>query len=86
MRNESISEALTYVGKEPDIKTLRYAYDQTVVELEAYFDLCRTSYDDRRNWWSGKSRDHRKHGADACLLYTSPSPRDVEESRMPSSA
>ena len=24
--------------------------------------------------------------ARACLLYTSPSPRDVEESRMPSSA
>ena len=24
--------------------------------------------------------------AQACLLYTSPSPRDVEESRMPSSA
>ena len=24
--------------------------------------------------------------ATACLLYTSPSPRDVEESRMPSSA
>ena len=24
--------------------------------------------------------------ADDCLLYTSPSPRDVEESRMPSSA
>ena len=24
--------------------------------------------------------------AGACLLYTSPSPRDVEESRMPSSA
>ena len=23
---------------------------------------------------------------DVCLLYTSPSPRDVEESRMPSSA
>ena len=65
MQSESISEALTYVGKEPDINTLRYAYDQTVVELEAYFDLCRTSYDDRRNWWAGKSRDHRKHGADA---------------------
>ena len=26
------------------------------------------------------------HSADGCLLYTSPSPRDVEESRMPSSA
>ena len=25
-------------------------------------------------------------GASHCLLYTSPSPRDVEESRMPSSA
>jgi len=25
-------------------------------------------------------------GLETCLLYTSPSPRDVEESRMPSSA
>ena len=25
-------------------------------------------------------------GSQVCLLYTSPSPRDVEESRMPSSA
>ena len=25
-------------------------------------------------------------GSSGCLLYTSPSPRDVEESRMPSSA
>ena len=28
----------------------------------------------------------RLHGNKICLLYTSPSPRDVEESRMPSSA
>ena len=27
-----------------------------------------------------------KYDANPCLLYTSPSPRDVEESRMPSSA
>ena len=26
------------------------------------------------------------HGLATCLLYTSPSPRDVEETRMPSSA
>ena len=32
--------------------------------------------------WSGGGADW----AEACLLYTSPSPRDVEESRMPSSA
>ena len=29
---------------------------------------------------------HIKDGSLVCLLYTSPSPRDVEESRMPSSA
>jgi hypothetical protein len=65
MNSDSASEALTYLSDEPDIRTLNYAYDQTVTELEAYFDLCRTSYDDRRNFWPGKSRDHRKHGADA---------------------
>ena len=30
--------------------------------------------------------DERRRGPGGCLLYTSPSPRDVEESRMPSSA
>lgn len=65
MDSDSISNSLTYVQKEPDVETLRYAYEQTTTELEAYFDLCRTSYDDRRNFWPGKSRDHRKHGADA---------------------
>lgn len=65
MENETTSKALTYVGQDPSVKTLRYAYDQTVIELSSYFDLCRTSYDDRRNWWPGKSRDHRKHGSDA---------------------
>ena len=65
MQSDSISESLTYVSDEPDITSLRYAYDQSITELEAYFDLCRSSYDDRRNWWPGKSRDLRKHGADA---------------------
>jgi hypothetical protein len=65
MDNDNISNSLTYLNNKPDVPTLRYAYDETVTELEAYFDLCRTSYDDRRNWWAGKSRDHRKHGADA---------------------
>ena len=34
----------------------------------------------------GKSRSIRARKIYNCLLYTSPSPRDVEESRMPSSA
>lgn len=65
MISNNISEALTYLSDEPDVKALNFAYDQTVTELESYFDLCRTSYDERRNFWPGKSRDHRKHGADA---------------------
>ena len=31
-------------------------------------------------------KDNEVIGSGRCLLYTSPSPRDVEESRMPSSA
>ena len=58
-------ESLTYVSKEPDVSTLRKAYESTTLELASYIDLCRTSYDDRRNYWPGKSRDLRKHGSDA---------------------
>ena len=38
----------------------------------------------RRDYFMGKELKHS--GLNPCLLYTSPSPRDVEESRMPSSA
>jgi len=62
---EEISKSLTYISKEPNVDHLRHAYEQTVNELEPYFDLCRDSYDNRRNYWNGKSRDLRKHGADA---------------------
>jgi hypothetical protein len=65
MNSQSNYEGLTYVSKEPSVETLRNAYSETVIDLEGYFDLCRNSYDDRRNDWAGKSRDHRKHGADA---------------------
>ena len=36
--------------------------------------------------WSGIVKIGRTHTQDACLLYTSPSPRDRQKSRMPSSA
>ena len=45
---------------------------------------------DLRDWSKGKHReaDDRPFGGGAgiCLLYTSPSPRDKRQSRMPSSA
>jgi hypothetical protein len=62
MDNTDKQEALTYASKEPDITVLRSAYEQTVNELSSFFDTCRSSYDDRRNYWPGKSRDLRKHG------------------------
>ena len=37
-------------------------------------------------WMPGKPKKTRQGQGKNCLLYTSPSPRDVEESRMPSSA
>ena len=65
MEESAISESLTYVSDDPNILHLRHAYEQTINELEPYFDLCRDSYDNRRNYWNGKTRDHRKHGSDA---------------------
>ena len=37
-------------------------------------------------WNAVGGRDEVEANNGVCLLYTSPSPRDVEESRMPSSA
>ena len=65
MQQANDFQSLTYVSKEPNIKALNRAYEQTTQELESYFDQCRNNYDDRRNFWPGKSRDLRKHGADA---------------------
>ena len=52
-----------------------------------------TTYDQRLLESMGSSDHDWKHAdpwrvmrIQSCLLYTSPSPRDVEESRMPSSA
>jgi hypothetical protein len=65
MQSKDVFNSLTYSSKKPDIDVLRIAYEQTTTELEGYFDTCRNNYDDRRNFWPGKSKDLRKHGADA---------------------
>ena len=58
-------KSLTYVEKEPNVNALRRAYENTLADLEPYFQQCRQSYDDRNNIWPGKTRDLRKHGSDA---------------------
>ena len=37
-------------------------------------------------WWDRESEFKPLHDINPCLLYTSPSPRDLSTSRMPSSA
>jgi len=58
-------ESLIYASNEPDIDALRGAYDQCLLQLDEYFEICRRSYDDRRNIWDGKTTDLRKQGSNA---------------------
>ena len=57
--------ALTYVQDVPNVPALKNAYDTTIGDLDWYLQSTRDSYDYRRNIWPGKSKDLRKHGADA---------------------
>ena len=41
---------------------------------------------DKGEWGDSYERKQAEDGEDICLLYTSPSPRDLSTSRMPSSA
>jgi len=61
----------------------RRALDLTLINREGFIEFYRVYQGDER-----RAAARRPPGGDfyACLLYTSPSPRDVEESRMPSSA
>jgi hypothetical protein len=65
MQNDNPETSLVYKRKEPDINILRDAYETTTTDLGPYFQECAQSYEDRRNWWPGKSRDQRKAGANA---------------------
>jgi hypothetical protein len=66
MQKSDEEKALTFYNeKGPDVAVLKKAYDQTVADLSEYFDQCSRSYDERRNYWPGKSEDLRKHGVDS---------------------
>ena len=55
-------EALIYTSTEPDIYELRKTYDNCIINLDEYFEICNRSYDARRNIWPGKTTDLRKNG------------------------
>ena len=65
MQDDS-ARSLTYVDRQgPDVLELQKQYQVTVRDLDYYFQQCRHSYDDRRNYWPGKSFDLRKNAPDA---------------------
>ena len=82
-REESEQELLDWVSRSTYVLTTA-ACSRGVKRIVLLSTLdCMRSYDERfivTTDWQPRPR------ASACLLYTSPSPRDVEESRMPSSA
>ena len=58
-------EAMIYASDEPDIGMLTEAYDSANIDLDEYYEVCRRSYDERRNYWPGKTDDMRKNDSNA---------------------
>ena len=70
---------------------MRYLAQQTEVEQQDNIDAIRRCFDSllaefplSYGHWKRYADHEVRHGS--CLLYTSPSPRDKRQSRMPSSA
>ena len=88
----SVEKALRYVGSDVELmQTPDRVKDADAVVLPGVgaFDDCITAM--RRQELFNAAKEFANSGRPflgicVCLLYTSPSPRDVEESRMPSSA
>ena len=84
----NISQAAKLSGL--SVKTVRYYADIKMVEPARDIQSGYRSYsndDVSKLNFIGKARRFNFSIEEcSCLLYTSPSPRDVEESRMPSSA
>ena len=79
-----------YLSKRQDIDVLEIGTGSGFFLDFAYESFpnsrfCGVEYDERL-LAETSSRATHAHLIQGCLLYTSPSPRDVEESRMPSSA
>ena len=74
-----------YLLKYFDCKSSLYS-DETWRKLNASGACENRSMTTKKGPTKGSGGKHRNALRGNCLLYTSPSPRDVEESRMPSSA
>ena len=57
--------AQVYATDTPDVGDLLRSYKETISHLGHWTDQCSVSFDDRRNYWPGKSSDLRKKNPDA---------------------
>ena len=93
---EALIEVLNNQWKVNAIESNRSVYHQLEVEegrkyLKVWERLCRDGVEDNtRSCWMFVDKNtgevYKPASYKACLLYTSPSPRDRTRSRMPSSA
>ena len=75
-RHDSTNQSLTVA--ERDVLELSVRCEELTLESEALRSQCEEEI--------SKAQQAQQAKHDACLLYTSPSPRDRQKSRMPSSA
>ena len=84
-----IKEGWPSVGKIITVRRIRTEKGKTTDSLHYYITSLKSNDPMlylgliRRHWWVENKLHYVK---DVCLLYTSPSPRDMRRSRMPSSA
>ena len=86
---EKVILALDVTTKEADyFRTLVKFNQETKNELKAIYidELKKLTPYEKRRMLDSESVEYLSHWIYPCLLYTSPSPRDLSTSRMPSSA
>ena len=84
------------IKKIESLEDYKEQYQKSVESPEHFWSEIANTFSWRKTWdhvvdWDFKELDVKwfsgaRLNITDCLLYTSPSPRDVEESRMPSSA
>lgn len=58
-------EDLAYSANVPNIHALKRVYEEDLSAHAGYADQVADSYNQRRNWWPGKTLDQKKHAIDA---------------------
>lgn len=62
---EKFLNELTYARDEPDVESIRKIYEKDLSDAVGWQDQCADSYNQRRCWWPGKSRDQKQSGPNA---------------------